>query len=225
MEFSRRGFLKTNVKAGIAIGLQPFKASHTFLPPQNYTFKDDQEDPFSSLDLSPAQWVWPSVGRTLPNTVVMFRKTFSIINEPFDWFAFIHADSRYRLWINGQYIGFGPAPYDPRYPEVDKINLTGYLKTGDNCIGVEILYYGHGDGTWPTGVPGFIMKLTNGSRSFGTDTSWNCKIANAWPAGKYKRWYLRAFQEEFDARKYPYGWSLPDFNDGHWGRTDIISGT
>jgi alpha-L-rhamnosidase len=33
----------------------------------------------------------------------------------------------------------------------------------------------------------------------------------------YKRWYLRALQEQFDARLYPYGWDTPDFRpDARW---------
>ncbi|MDZ7605646.1 MAG: hypothetical protein U5K79_08675 [Cyclobacteriaceae bacterium] len=39
----------------------------------------------------------------------------------------------------------------------------------------------------------------------------------SWKPGQYKRWYLRALQEEFDARKYPFGWSSPGFNtDSSW---------
>ena len=32
-------------------------------------------------------------------------------------------------------------------------------------------------------------------------------LCRAWRPGQYKRWYLRALQEEFDARLYPYGWT------------------
>ena len=41
--------------------------------------------------------------------------------------------------------------------------------------------------------------------------SWKAFLDRAWEPGHYKRWYLRALQEEFDARLQPYGWSTPDF--------------
>ncbi len=223
MGCSRRSFLKTNIKASAALGLSPYD----LLPNQNEEVKEEGneniENPFKSLDLSPAQWIWPRVGRTLPNSIVMFRKTFPISNEPRNCLAYIHADSRYRLWINGEYVCFGPAPHDPRFPEIDKIEVSSYLKRGENCIGVEVLFYGHGDGTWPTGVPGFIMRLSLENQIIGTNADWHCTIAKAWPAGKYKRWFLRAFQEEFDARKYPYGWNWTTFNDRHWKKASVIS--
>jgi hypothetical protein len=73
------------------------------------------------------------------------------------------------------------------------------------------LFYGHGDGTSPIGKPGLIVLLniecTDGSRhTVYTDETWQSCLATAWRPGQYKRWYLRSLQEEFDARKFPYGW-------------------
>ena len=51
-------------------------------------------------------------------------------------------------------------------------------------------------------------------RKIVSDATWKALLARAWPPGHYKRWYLRALQEEFDARLYPYGWSTPEFSLG-----------
>jgi alpha-L-rhamnosidase len=116
--------------------------------------------PYSPLlDLSPAKWIWYPSLRTLQNSVFLFRKTIMIDTLPGSAKGWIFADSRYRLYINGTYLQFGPAPFDPRRPEADPVDITSLLKTGENVIGVEVLYYGTGDGTWPTGKPGFIMNL------------------------------------------------------------------
>ena len=36
-----------------------------------------------------------------------------------------------------------------------------------------------------------------------SDAAWRTLLCRAWPPGHYKRWYLRALQEEFDARALP----------------------
>ena len=37
-----------------------------------------------------------------------------------------------------------------------------------------------------------------------SDAAWQALLCRAWPPGHPKRWYLRALQEEFDARLYPH---------------------
>jgi alpha-L-rhamnosidase len=179
----------------------------------------DLPPPGARLDLSPASWVWYPSTRTLPNTVVLFRRAFRLtapVRKAKGWIA---ADSRYLLTVNGQRVSWGPAPSDPRRMEVDPLDLLAHLGPGDNVLGATVLYYGHGDGTHPIGKPGFILALTiectDGSViSIGTDKTWLCHLASSWPPGRYKRWYIRALQEEFDARKYPYGWDTQEFSPG-----------
>jgi len=61
--------------------------------------------------------------------------------------------------LNGQCIQWGPAPCDPRFQDSDPLNFTELLVAGKNVIGIEVLYFGHGDGTWPMGKPGLIFRL------------------------------------------------------------------
>ena len=170
-------------------------------------------------DLSPAQWIWYPCERCLPNTFVLFRRTVEVTAPLRRATGWIVADSRYRLEVNGRRIQWGPAPSDPRWPEADPVDLTGHLQPGTNVLAVTVLYYGHGDGTWPLGKPGFLCRLeledTTGSvQTVATDASWLTHLCRAWTPGHYKRWYVRALQEEFDANLYPYGWSQADFTPG-----------
>src|SRR5687768_8233272 len=170
------------------------------------------------MDLSPARWIWLPCDRTLQNTFVLFRRELTLASAPDLARGWIFADSRYRLTVNGQRVQWGPAPCDPREQEVDPIDLTPHLRAGANVIGIEVLYYGVGDGTWPLGSPGLIFKLDLGDRQIVSDEgTWRCCIDRAHPPGMYKRWFLRALQEEFDARIHPHGWDMPDFKpDDHW---------
>jgi alpha-L-rhamnosidase len=145
--------------------------------------------------------------------------------------GWIAAESRYRLEVNGARIQWGPAPCDPRWAEADPLDLTSALAAGPNVIGATVLYYGHGDGTWPIGKPGFLFWLdveyADGSREkIVSDPLWETLLCRAWKPGQYRRWFLRALQEEFDARLYPQDWSTNHFSPGaEWIRAMALEGS
>ena len=168
-----------------------------------------------TLDLSPAKWIWYPSSRILQNTFVLFRKEFVLEKQPSQAKGWILADSRYLLYVNGERIQWGPAPYDPRWPEADPINIAKYLKPGKNVIACQVLYYGVGDGTSPIGKPGFLFNLEVEGKQIISDHTWLSHLAKSWVQGQYKRWYLRSLQEVFDARLHPYGWNTLEFETGH----------
>ena len=174
-----------------------------------------------ALTLAPAHWIWLPGQRTLPNSFVLFHKEIELPAAPTKADGWISADSRYRVTVNGHRVQWGPAPCDPRNLDADPLDLKPYLKAGKNVIGVEVLFFGLGDGTWPGGRPGLILNLDiqtpAGNRQVTTDRSWQALLDRAHRPGQYKRWFLRALQEEFDARLYPYGWDQADFQmDSRW---------
>ena len=182
--------------------------------------------------MGPASWLWLPAARTLPNTFVLFRRDIDLQDRPRKATGWITADSRYRLTINGTRVQWGPAPCDPRELDVDPFDVTSLLRPGKNTIGVEVLYYGFGDGTWPAGKPGMIFNLgiehADGRRQrIVSDPSWQMTIDRAHRPGQFKRWYLRSLQEEFDARLHPFGWDTPTFSPSRRersrGRTSPLS--
>lgn len=177
-----------------------------------------------ALDLSPARWIWYPCGRTLQNTFILFRKEIDLKQQPHRASGWILADSRYRLFVNGKRVQWGPAPSDPRWQEADPLDLTEYLQPGKNVIAVEVCFFGTGDGTHPMGKPGLIVNLDIDGQSVLTDASWDCYLPHSWQPGKYKRWFLRALQEDFDARLYPYGWDTPAFGmNADWIKASVVS--
>lgn len=169
------------------------------------------------LNLAPARWIWLPCGRTLPNTVVRFRISFHLDQEPKHAAGWILADSRYRLTVNGQRVQWGPGPADPRWPETDPLNLVSYLRAGENVIGVEVLYFGFGEGTWADGNPGLIVQLAVDGRRLDSGTAWHCALDRSHPPGQHQQWFLRALQEDIDARLIPHGWASPGYvEDDTW---------
>ena len=165
------------------------------------------------LDLSPAKWIWYPSGRVLQNTFILFRKEIKLDKQPDKAIGWLLADSRYQLFVNGQRVQWGPAPYDPRWPEADPIDIASYLKPGENIIACQVLFYGLGEGTWPIGKPGFIFKLDIDGKEIVSDNSWKTHLAKSWKQGQYRRSFLRTLQETFDARLFPYGWSSTGFRE------------
>jgi hypothetical protein len=186
-------------------------------------------EPGARIDVSPARWIWLPGERTLANTFVLFRRELELSQAPASARGWISADSRYRLFVNGRRVQWGPAPCDPRAYEADPLDLTRWLVPGRNVIGVEVLYYGHGEGTWPFGKPGFLFALRvdePGGRTAEllSDDAWRVSLDRAHRPGQFKRWYLRALQEDFDARLHPAGWSAPGFvPDAAWLEPQLLA--
>jgi hypothetical protein len=169
-----------------------------------------------ALDLSPAKWLWYPGDRVLPNTFVLFRRVLQLNAKPKKATGWIIGESRYQLEVNGKRIQWGPAPNDPRWPEVDHMDLTESLNSGENVLGATVLYFGQGDATCPMSRTGFIFKLelehADGRReTVLSDNSWRCHLSQAWKPGQHRMFFMRALQEEFDGRLHPHGWNEPGF--------------
>ena len=165
-----------------------------------------------ALDLSSAKWLWYPGDRTLPNTFVLFRRILQLNAKPKKATGWIIGESRYQLEVNGRRVQWGPAPNDPRWPEVDHMDLTESLTSGENVLGATVLYFGQGDATCPMSRAGFIFKLeiehADGRlETVVSDNSWRCHLSQAWKPGQHRMFFMQALQEEFDGRLHPHGWN------------------
>jgi len=174
-----------------------------------------------------ARWIWYPEHRTISATFVLFRKTFDLAAKPDGRVeAWVSGHSRYQLWINGRFVQRGPAPCDPRYWDVDPVDIAPYLQAGHNVIAGVVCAYGAGDGTYVPPSPlgtgqgkGFLFQCD--ALNLATDGTWLALRPRCWRHGAYQRWFLRAFQEEFDARHYPRGWSEASYNDSAWRKVSV----
>lgn len=123
-----------------------------------------------------ARFIWD--GTTNVNNFAYFRKTFSITRQPSFAKVYVSAHDNYLLFLNGQFVGRGPARCDPYYfGQYNAYDITRLLKPGLNVFAA----LGHWQGTFiNSGVnaqPYFLMEARlaypdGSSATIGTDGSW-----------------------------------------------------
>ncbi len=95
----------------------------------------------SNIDES-ARFIWYQKTATERNQYGLFRKTFSLKENVKSSVLHLFADTVYRLFINGEFVEFGPARFDPKFPLYDSHDISSYIKPGLNVIAVEVNYFG-----------------------------------------------------------------------------------
>ena len=73
----------------------------------------------------------------------------------------IAADSNYTVWLNGELATFGQYADYPTDKVYDKVDITPYVKEGENRLVVSVWYYGINSSTYRVGEAGLIFEVTN----------------------------------------------------------------
>ena len=144
-----------------------------------------------------ASWIWLS--GDAPNTGV-FRKEVILTDAPKQVSAWLTADVKYRLWINGRLVSRGPVDMGRDYAGgnthrwfYDFRDLTPYFKKGRNVIAAEVFR------KWPIGFtisrgePGLLFEAEVDGQTVKSDATWRA---------------VRAPETE--------GWEQPEFDDTAW---------
>ena len=155
---------------------------------------------------SQAKWIWSQASDVYGyNQAIIARRTFSI--ESFDRAVIrITADSAYRLTINDRWVNDGPCRSWPEHYQYDEIDVTAYLRSGENTIQIIARYWG--TGTFHT-VPqqaGVLAELVTQEDTdsealvLSTDDNWKVAHAFTWRENTPKVSIQMEPQEDYDAR-------------------------
>lgn len=112
-----------------------------------------------------SRWIWtPGFDdAAAKGQFVLFRRNFELAQVPIsEVILHVSADTRYRLYLNGESIGFGPAKsYLSRW-YYDTFNIARHLKEGTNVLAAEVLRFSSThDGCFSlirSAFPGFILS-------------------------------------------------------------------
>ena len=108
-----------------------------------------QESNFTrNLDWNRERHAWSSFWITHPTesvvdySVFLFRNKFDLEDVPKEFKIYVSADNRYRLFVNGEEVSFGPARGSLQYWSYETLDISKYLKKGNNVISAEVFNLG-----------------------------------------------------------------------------------
>ena len=177
-----------------------------------------------------AQWITHSTESVLEYGVFHFRKTFDLRNVPSEFIIHISADNRYRLFVNGKAVCFGPSRGDLAHWYYESIDIAPFLKSGKNLLAVMVWNFA---GNKPYAQfslkTGLIVQGNSASEEIvNTDITWKVLKSKAYlPTSADARESLREFIavgpcDRLDAALYPWNWETESFNDQSWSKTKTI---
>ena len=189
----------------------------------------------------PARWIWTDGDPKPRNCYLMARRIFDLESDAAHAQLHISAADRYVLWVNGRYLGRGPARSDPRRKSYDTHDVAAHLTAGRNVIAVQAYHYGmegsRGTGWGSSSGSSYSvgeraglwaqLDLTLGDGSactIGTDSDWVLRPAKGWRTDVEVSNNLVGYIEVYDAGADPVDWTELDFDDSGWARAVEITG-
>ncbi|PKG21900.1 alpha-L-rhamnosidase-related protein [Niallia nealsonii] len=177
-----------------------------------------------------AKWIWtPDWTMADENKIgsfVYFRKKFYLEEGPHQAEIKVSADSRYRLFINGVSVSFGPCKGDRFTWYYETVDISSYLREGENVIAAQVLRYSPmkdgNESVWRTRlaglyVHGFIRdSVGHVINQLHTDETWYCVKDTAISLSQGRYTVFLGITEDVDGLKLPFGWNVSEYNDCDW---------
>ena len=195
-----------------------------------YSFQNDYTlpeglVPYTQIDTTPktdwtAKYIWDASDGSEENVWMCFRKTVELAEAPEKLTAFLSADSKYWLYINGEMVVFegslkrGPSTNDSYY---DSVEIESYLKPGQNVIAALVWYWGKDTSFSNTdsGKAGFLFEAGD----LVSDRSWKVCRNTAYqndPGETQPNFRLPESNIYYDAREEIGDWLSSDYDDSAW---------
>ncbi|MFN5999319.1 MAG: hypothetical protein ACK47Z_19660 [Paracoccaceae bacterium] len=129
-----------------------------------------------------AVWIGPAHPFDLRDVYVNFRTDILVAAVPKQAVLRLSADSRYRLWVNGVFVGRGPERSWPSSMAVDEREVGNLLRPGVNRIAVQVYSPGHSHFAYVhRGACGLIGWLeVDGEVVLKTGPGWKAKRDRSW---------------------------------------------
>jgi alpha-L-rhamnosidase len=167
------------------------------------------------------QAIWAHGGRPAAHEVALFRHRFVLPKAITKAELLIFADTRYEVWVDGQWQGRGPARFSRTRHEYDIYSL-GDLPAGDHLVAV-LVQWAPNERRSESVTPHLLAHI-QGQTASGpvvvarTSSQWQATLSSAWrkDAAPVHLWNLLGSTEILDFRQVPADWMQPTFAAQDW---------
>ena len=164
----------------------------------------------------------------LAHNLIHFRNKVNFSEKPDQFIIHISGDNRYRFFINGEMVGYGPQLSDMRHWRYETIDIAPYLKQGENILAVEVMNWGaeksRGIMSFETG---FLLQGHSEKEQIVNSRPENWKVYHntaLYEKPVYWRssgeivggFYASNPTDSTVAAQYPWGWKTLEYNDEQW---------
>ena len=168
----------------------------------------------------PAQWCAPPDHPPCEPGVFHFRLRLRIDEVPERYALHITADQRYRFFVNGNNVCYGPARGDPLHWRFASVDIAPLLRQGENVLAAVVWTFGD-QAPWAqmSARLGFLVcGDTEAERAVDTPGDWHWSIDPGWETiGRSGHMDpVVGPGERLVAADHPWGWKDARFDDGEW---------
>ncbi|MFZ6026454.1 MAG: family 78 glycoside hydrolase catalytic domain [Chloroflexota bacterium] len=172
--------------------------------------------------------IWAHSGEPRSHEVVLFRRTFRLDQPLTQGEIDLFADTRYEAWLDGQWLGRGPARFSYRLREYDVYRFD-QLAAGEHTLAVLVQWAPNTRRS--ESIAPFLQGHLRGQDAGGetvivrTNAAWKASLSQAWQAGSalVHSWGLIGPTELLDLTRFAADWNQPGFDDGNWPAAAIIN--
>ncbi|MCP4451164.1 MAG: hypothetical protein GY809_06860 [Planctomycetes bacterium] len=168
-----------------------------------------------------AQWIWMAQDEV--SDMMLARKTFMLSEVPEQTRVAITASSAYELFVNGKYMGRGPARCAPHHQSFDLLDVSKALRKGQNCLAVRAHYQREGVSYYNPSRAGLLVQVEGLSESIQTNATWRVSPDQSWhdASPPMARFHLEV-SDRVDLRKQARGWPEAGFDDRRWQPAQVL---
>jgi hypothetical protein len=191
-----------------------------------------------------AQWIWPQeeegTASRKQHKRVYFRRVFELPDGDSETYSLnlaITADSRYRLFVNGQRLWAGPCKGHGHVQYYEEFSLDDVLQPGLNVLAVMVVHYAGTmpfelgeDGPlsiWRSQKGGLLVEaevMKNGQliQELNTDVSWKSIRDRSYRLQPFPIMRWMGGLEEVEGDVALLDWTLPEYDDNAWFAAGVV---
>lgn len=169
-----------------------------------------------------ARWIWTSDEGAQRNLWLRLRRAFDCPADLRRATLLISADSRYELYVNGEWLGVGPVRSFPWAYGYDCYDVTSWLRPGTaNVVAARVVHWGDQTFQYIVGRGGLLCELMleqadGDALRVTSDGAWLCSPDAAVERNTPRIAAQQGFEEHYDARRADEDWTHPGYAPNGW---------